>query len=129
VEHINKKEKIIMLENLQFWTMLVAVLAFVAKFFFPEFPFDDTQILAAVLFILGLFGIVPQFRMRGIFGVTFVDLLKSKAFLTMVAGLVVFVVNHYAPTFPITEVGLVSLFVWVLAFFGIVPELRNRGVL
>ena len=52
-------------KSLTFWTLVAGLLAFVAKFFLPTFPLDAVQILAAVLFLLGLFGVTPAFRAQG----------------------------------------------------------------
>lgn len=118
-----------MLNSLAFWTAVVALLSFVLKFFWPDFPFDNEQVLAAILFLLGLVGIYPQFMQRRLLGLTFGDLVKSKAFWTLVAGLGAFVVHFYSPDFPLDEAAILALIVYVLAQFGVVPELRQRGIL
>jgi NADH:ubiquinone oxidoreductase subunit K len=40
--------------------------AFVFHYFAPDFPFDEVLILAAIVFVLGLFGITPELRQRGL---------------------------------------------------------------
>lgn len=119
-----------MVNSLQFWTLVAGLLAFVARFFYPDFPMDESQILAAVLFVLGLIGITPQVKASlTVKSVTFGDLLKSKAFWTLVSGLVAFVVHYYAPDFPLDQAAVLALIVFVLNAVGINPELRNRGLL
>jgi len=49
-----------------FWTLVAGVLAFVAKFFYPEFPFSEVEILAAIVFVLNMFKIYPELRARGL---------------------------------------------------------------
>ena len=115
-----------MIEKLQFWTLVVALLTYVLRFFFPGFPLDETQILSIVLFLLGLFGVVPQLRFRGLAEGT---IFASKAFWTLVAGLIVFVVHFYAPDFPLDQAVLLSVIVFVLNQLGINPELRSRGLM
>ena len=115
-----------MINTLQFWTLVAGLVAFVARFFYPAFPFDEQQILAALLFVLGLIGIVPQIRMRS--AVPF-NLLKSLAFWVLVVGLVEFVVHYYLPDFPLGQANLLALVVFVLNQLGINPELRRHGIL
>jgi hypothetical protein len=112
---------------LTFVTMLVGLAAFVIKFFYPNFPFDQTQILAAVLFVLGLFGVYPQARARLLLTVD--DLLHSLAFWVLVAGVLNYAVHYYLPNFPVIEADLLAVIVFVLYQFGIVPELRNKDLL
>ena len=118
-----------MVNSLQFWTLVAGVAAFVVRFFYPNFPMDEAQILAAVLFVLGLIGITPQLTARKVLGLTVGDLLKSKAFWTLVAGLVAFVVHYYAPDFPLDEAAVLALIVFVLNAVGINPELRKNGLM
>lgn len=120
-------------ESLAFWTLVVGVVAFVVKFFAPTFPFDETQILAAVLFVLGLVGIVPaaraSARVRGALAtVSGGDIFKSLQFWTLVAGLGSFVIHYYAPTFPLEQSAILALVIFILGFFQITPELRARGL-
>lgn len=115
-----------MINTLQFWVLVAGLVAFVAKFFYPAFPFDEQQILAALLFLLGLIGVVPQARLKA---VGFNDLLHSIAFWTMLVGLAEFVIHYYLPDFPLNQANLLAIVVFVLQQFGINPELRQRGVL
>jgi hypothetical protein len=119
-----------LVKSLAFWTLVAGVIAFVAKFFAPALPFDATQILAAILFVLGLAGVVPTLRAR-VYGRALVapaDILKSLPFWTMVTGLVSFIVHFYAPAFPFEQSAILALVVYVLGFFQITPELRARGL-
>ena len=119
-------------KSLVFWTLIVGVVAFVVKFFVPTFPFDETQIMAAVLFVLGLFGIVPTARFaakaRGALAVAPSDILKSLPFWTLIAGLVAFVVHFFFPTFPFAQDAILGFIVFILGLFQVNPELRARGV-
>jgi len=49
-----------------FWTLIAGVAAFVAKFYAPEFPFSEVEILAVIIFVLNLFKIEPELRARGL---------------------------------------------------------------
>jgi hypothetical protein len=119
-----------MLNSLTFWTMVAGLLAFVAKFFLPSFPLGNAEVLSLILFLLGLFGVVPEARlMAARMGVSVADLLKSKAFWEMVAGLVAFVILFYFPTFPLDANGILGILLFILALFGITPELKLRAEL
>jgi hypothetical protein len=118
-----------MFNSLSFWTMVAGLLAFVAKFFLPSFPIGDAEILALILFLLGLFEIVPEFRLRRAVGASVSDLLKSLPFWEMVAGLLSFIVLFYFPTFPLDANGVLGILLFVLALFKIGPELQMRGKL
>lgn len=112
--------------SLTFWTLLAGLAAFVAGFYFPAFPFDATTILAAILFVLGLIGVVPQLRaQRAITG----SIVSSLAFWQLVAGFVFFVIKFFAPTFPFDETIILGFFLFVLGWFNIQPELRVRGLI
>lgn len=118
-----------MINVLQFWVLVAGLIAFVAKFFYPDFPLDEQQILAAVLFLLGLIGVTPQARLAmrsSALGLG--DLLKSLAFWTMVVGLAEFVIHYYLPDFPLDQANLLAIVIFVLQQFGINPELRARGL-
>lgn len=55
-------------------------------------------------------------------------LLKSKVFLGLACNLIAFVVAAYFPQVPLTADALLMLVGIVLAAFGIVPELKARGL-
>jgi len=55
--------------------------------------------------------------------------LKSKVFWTLLAGLIFYVVKLYVPTFPLDETQILGIFVFILACFGVNPELRSRGLI
>jgi hypothetical protein len=122
--HIQIEKEFAMLKSLTFWTLVAGVLAFVAKFLFPAFPLDSTGILAVILFFLGLFGIVPA--VRGV--LPFGDLLKSLPFWGLVVGLIAFVLHYFVPTFPMDNTAILAVVLFILACFGIKPELRLRGI-
>jgi hypothetical protein len=54
---------------------------------------------------------------------------QSKIFWTLVAGLIAFVAKFFYPAFPLDEVQILALVVFVLNSFGINPELRARGLI
>lgn len=111
--------------SLTFWTLLAGILAFVAKFFFPAFPLGSAEVLALVLFFLGLVNVVPQARRQR---ATFGDLLKSMAFWQMIAGFLSFIALYFFPQFPLDSNGVLGIVLFILALFGINPELRLRGL-
>lgn len=118
-----------MIYKLQFWTLVVGLAVYVATYFFPDLPLTEADILAGVLFVLGLIGVVPT--VRGIriskYGATISDLFRSLAFWTLVAGLIGFVVRFFAPDFPYSETVILSVIVFLLNQFGINPQLRIMG--
>lgn len=114
-----------MVNQLQFWVLVAGLISFVARYFYPDFPLDEAQILAAALFFLGLIGVYPQYR--GAVGA--VSILKSLAFWTLIAGLIGFILRYFYPDFPYSDAVILAVIVWVLGQIGIVPELRARGVL
>lgn len=119
-----------MISKLQFWTLVVALVTYVAKYFYPELPLTEADILAGVLFLLGLIGVVPSVRgIRNKAGYTITDLFRSLAFWTLVAGLLGFVVRFFAPEFPYSDGIILSVIVWILTKIGINPELRWAGLM
>jgi len=113
-------------KSLTFWTLGVGIVAFVLRYYFPSFPLDEANILAVVLFLLGLFGVVPALRVHGALSA---DIVHSLAFWQLVAGFLIFVIRFFAPSFPFDETTLLAVIVFVLGFFGVNPELRQRGLL
>lgn len=120
-----------MIYKLQFWTLVVALATFVAKYFYPNLPLSEADILAGVLFLLGLIGVVPT--IQAVFGkrLGFLvsDIFKSKAFWVLVAGLVGFVLRFYAPQFPYSDAVILAVVIFILNQLGINPELRWFGLL
>lgn len=110
--------------SLTFWTLLVGLLGFVVRFYFPQFPLDDVSILALVLFVLGLIGVVPSVRAKGALTSSIVN---SLAFWQLVAGFLVFVIHFFAPSFPFGVENVLAVFLFILGYFNIHPELRSRG--
>lgn len=49
-----------------FWTLIAGLIAFVVKFFAPDFPFNEVEILAVIFFVLNSFKIEPELRARGL---------------------------------------------------------------
>ncbi len=56
----------VLYNSLPFWQLVAGLAAFVLHYFVPDFPFDEVLILAAIVFVLGLFGITPELRQRGL---------------------------------------------------------------
>lgn len=56
-------------------------------------------------------------------------ILKSRIFWGMVAALLAYVVKLLVPTFPLDEVQILSIILFVLGLFNIYPELRSRGLM
>lgn len=52
--------------SLAFWQLVAGLLYFVLRYLAPAFPLDETAVLAFVVFVLGLFGITPELRQRGL---------------------------------------------------------------
>jgi hypothetical protein len=113
-------------KSLTFWTLIAGLAAFVAHWYFPAFPFDEVTILAAILFVLGLIGVVPAFRAHRSLTPPIVN---SLAFWQLVAGVVVFVLHFFASNFPFDQAAIMAFVLFVLGFFGIHPELRARGLI
>lgn len=116
-------------QSLTFWTLVVGLLAFILRWYFPAFPLDQVSILALVLFFLGLIGITPTLRARGVRALLTPPIINSLAFWQMVAGFVVFVIHFFAPDFPFSTETILAVILFVLAYFGIHSELRMRGLL
>ena len=121
-----------MVNKLQFWTLVVALATYVLKYFYPDLPITEADILAGVLLILGLIGVYPTVRAlwkATVSELTITDLFKSKAFWTLVAGLLGFVVRFYFPAFPYADAVILVVIIFILNRLGINPELRYYGLL
>lgn len=116
-------------QSLTFWTLLVGVIAFVLRWYFPTFPLDEVSILAAVLFVLGLIGITPTLRARGLRATLTPPVINSLAFWQLIAGFVAFVIHFFAPDFPFGAEAILAVILFVLGYIGITPELRARGLI
>lgn len=118
-------------KSLTFWALVAAFLAYVARFFAPTFPMDQAQILSALLFLIGLFGIVPTMlitKTRSL-SLSSESIFLMKEFWFLLVGVVAFVIHSYFPTFPLDDNALLALVLFIVGLFGIHPELRNRGLL
>lgn len=117
----------------QIVTIVAGLILAALKAVYPTIPLTEEQIVMVVTFLLGLFGVVVQVRNRA--KVRQLDpnggnvILTSKAFWVMVAGLISFVVMAYFPDFPMANFDIAALLLWVLAQFGINPQLRAQGLL
>lgn len=116
-------------KSLTFWTLLVGVISFALAWYFPAFPLVEGQILALVVFFLGLIGIFPTLRKHGFRALAAPPILNSLAFLELVAGLVAFVLQTVAPDALITREMVLGVILTVLALLQIHPELRARDLL
>ena len=54
---------------------------------------------------------------------------KSMIFWTLIAGLLAFVAKFFYPAFPLSEVEILALIIFVLNLFNIKPELQARGLM
>lgn len=108
-----------------FWTLVAGILAFVAKFFWPAFPFTNAEILSLILFILGLFKVIPAARAR----LAASSIFLSLDFWKMVVGLISFVILYFVPTFPFDASTILTAVLFILALFDIRPELRLRRII
>ncbi len=55
--------------------------------------------------------------------------LKSYQFWVLAVGLVSYVIGLFVPDFPLTQENILAVVLFVLAAFGIKPELQARGLL
>jgi len=56
----------VLLKSLRFWTLLVGLVLFAIQAYVPSFPFGEDTILQLVVFVLGLLGIQPELKARGL---------------------------------------------------------------
>lgn len=114
-------------KSLKFWTLLVGLIAFAINFYQPGFPLSKANILALVLFALGLIGVVPAFGVKGFRAALAGGIVSVLAFWQLVAGFVIFVITYFAPAFPFTTETLLGVILFVLSFFQIKPDLQAQG--
>jgi hypothetical protein len=114
-------------KSLVFWTLLVGLIAFVVKFYQSGFPLSEANILALVVFVLGLIGVSPTFRAKGFSGALASGIGNTLAFWQLVAGFIIFVITYFAPSFPFTTETLLGVILFVLSWLGIKPELHAKG--
>lgn len=113
-----------MFGDLRFWSLIAALIAFAAKLFNPSFPYDQTQVLLALLVFLALGGLYPKLRYAVTVGWS--DLLHSLEFWTLIAALISFVLHYYVPTFPFDQVAILGLILFILHLLGIEPSVISR---
>jgi hypothetical protein len=119
----------VLLKSLKFWTLLVGLVLFAVKWYFPTFPLTFEQLLAAVLFFLGLVDIVPTLRAQGLRALATSPIVNSLAFWQLVAGLVAFILTTFAPNIGISPEIVLGVILFVLGLFQVHPELRARGLI
>jgi len=51
--------------SLAFWQLVAGLVFFVLRFFAPDFPLDVNAVLGIIMFVLAIFNIYPELRMRG----------------------------------------------------------------
>jgi hypothetical protein len=120
-------------KSLTFWGLVVGIVAFLVRFFVPEFPFDEGAILAFTLFLLGLAGVYPTVQtalsVRGLgFSMAWSDVFLIREFWVLLVGLISFVIFYFFPHFPFGSEELLGLVLFILALFQINPELKERGL-
>ena len=116
-------------KSLTFWTLLVGIGMFVVQFYVPAFPLTTVNILALVLFALGLIGVTPTFRVFGFQAAFEGGIVASLAFWQLVAGFVLFVFTYFSPTFPFTNEAIMGIILYILSFFRIKPEFQSSELL
>lgn len=114
-------------KSLNFWTLLVGVVMFVMTFYVPNFPLSQQNVLALVLFVLGLIGVFPTFMALGFRGALAGGIVNVLAFWQLVAGFVWFVISYFAPAFPFTVETILGVILFILQIFQIKPELLARA--
>lgn len=119
----------ILIKSKAFWTLLVGVVAFAARWYWPTFPLTEGQILSLVFFVLGFFQIYPSLRASGLRAFTSPPIYSSLAFLELVAGLAAFVIQTLQPGSPVTKEMVLMAFALVLGLLGVSVELRERGLI
>lgn len=103
--------------------VIAGLIGAVLRQLFPGFPLSDDQIFMVVVFLLGLVGVVVQARFRH--SLTGADgWLHSKALWLAVAAVANIVLHSYLPNFPLLEADIAGLIFFVLAEFGVNPEVR-----
>lgn len=116
-------------KSLTFYTLLVGVVFFAIRWYFPAFPLTEAQILSLVFFTLGLIGVYPTVKDLGPRAFVTPPILNSLAFIELVAGLAAFVWNTVRPDAPISREMILGVFLTVLALIQIYPELRARELI
>lgn len=53
-----------LISKLKFWVLLIAVVYYVLKFFYPNLPFTEEGLLTFVLTVLAIFGIHAEVMYR-----------------------------------------------------------------
>jgi hypothetical protein len=56
----------VVVKSLRFWTLFVGLILFVIQAYVPAFPFGEDTILKLIVFVLGLLGIQPELKARGL---------------------------------------------------------------
>lgn len=113
-----------MIGKLQLWILIVGLVSYVARFFYPDFPLDEQQLLAGVLFLLGLIGVYPSVRaaINPAVQYTWADLFKSLVFWELVAGIIGFVLRELRPDFPYNNAVILAVIVYLLRLVDINPQ-------
>lgn len=96
-------------KNRQFLAMLGALVFMLALVFFPDLPFSEEQ---TIMFfgLLAVYVVGEGFEGKRIIE-NWKQLMGSRKFLAVVAGLIIVVVQAYRPDFPISVDKLTELFV------------------
>lgn len=53
----------VLIKSLKFWTLVVALGAFILQAYFPDIPVTEDTLLKIVLLVLGFFHIQPEVKM------------------------------------------------------------------
>ena len=98
-----------MFKNRQFLALLAGLAFMLALVFFPDLPFTEDQTIAFFA-LLGAYMVGEGLEGKRILANAW-QLLKSRKFQAVIAGLIVVVVQSYYPEFPVTADKLTELFV------------------
>lgn len=118
---------------LQIVTIIAGLILAALKQFFPTIPLTEEQIVLVITFLLGLFGVVVQVMKRAQIRSLNPDggnvVLNSKAFWLGIASLISLVITAYAPDFPIAQVDIAGVLLWLVAQVGLNPQFRAQGLI
>ncbi len=118
---------------LQIVTIIAGLVLAALKAFFPTIPLSEEQIVLLITFLLGLFGVVVQLRNRA--QLRKLDpnggnvILNSKAFWLLIASVLSLVVTSFFPDFPIAQVDISGVLLWLVTQAGLNPQFRAQGLL
>lgn len=112
-------------KSLAFWTALAYVVAALVAYFTP-YKLEAGVLLAVVLAFLKLLGVTPELRAKGLaFAVP--PFFYSLAFWQAAAYVIAALVAYFTP-YKLEAAIVLAVVLAALKLFGIVPELRAKGL-